>query len=59
MVAATLDNPHKRNALALDVMIELTETFQEVGATDALGVRDHVGDVREAVRGAGLGEDAT
>ena len=34
----TLNRPEKRNALALDVMIELTETLQEVGATDALGV---------------------
>jgi enoyl-CoA hydratase/carnithine racemase len=34
----TLDRPEKRNALALDVMVELTETLQEVGATDALGV---------------------
>lgn len=34
----TLNRPEKRNALALDVMVELTETLQEVGATDALGV---------------------
>ncbi len=34
----TLNRPEKRNALALDVMIELTETLQEVGATDTLGV---------------------
>ena len=29
----TLDRPEKRNALALDVMIELTAAFREVGAT--------------------------
>jgi len=34
----TLNRPEKRNALALDVMVELTETLQEVGATDARGV---------------------
>lgn len=34
----TLNRPEKRNALALDVMVELTETLQEVGATDTLGV---------------------
>ncbi len=34
----TLNRPEKRNALAFDVMVELTETLQEVGATDTLGV---------------------
>jgi enoyl-CoA hydratase/carnithine racemase len=34
----TLDRPEKRNALAIDVMLELTEAFRMVGASDALGV---------------------
>ena len=34
----TLDQPEKRNALALDVMLELTEAFQQVGRSEALGV---------------------
>jgi len=34
----TLDRPEKRNALALDVMVELTEVFEQVGDSDALGV---------------------
>ena len=34
----TLNRPEKRNALALDVMVELTRAFREVGATDATGV---------------------
>lgn len=34
----TLDRPEKRNALALDVMIEVTAAFAEVGSSDALGV---------------------
>ena len=34
----TLDRPEKRNALALDVMIELTEALRDVGGSDALGV---------------------
>ena len=34
----TLDRPEKRNALALDVMVELTEALTTVGASDALGV---------------------
>lgn len=34
----TLDRPEKRNALALDVMVELTAAFDEVGKSDALGV---------------------
>lgn len=34
----TLNRPEKRNALALDVMVELTEVFRAVGASDATGV---------------------
>ena len=34
----TLDRPEKRNALALDVMEEVTAAFEEVGGTDARGV---------------------
>ena len=34
----TLDRPDKRNALALDVMIELTAVLRAVGDSDALGV---------------------
>jgi len=34
----TLNRPEKRNALALDVMRELTEAFRDVGRSDALGV---------------------
>lgn len=34
----TLDNPDKRNVLALDVMLELTGALRDVGASDALGV---------------------
>jgi len=34
----TLDRPEKRNALALDVMVELTGAFRAVGDSDALGV---------------------
>ena len=34
----TLNRPEKRNALALDVMLELTQAFREVGAGDATGV---------------------
>lgn len=34
----TLNRPEKRNALALDVMVELTSTLREVGSSDALGV---------------------
>jgi enoyl-CoA hydratase/carnithine racemase len=37
-VTLTLDRPEKRNALALDVMIELTAAFAEAGATDARGI---------------------
>lgn len=34
----TLNRPEKRNALALDVMRELTQAFRDVGRSDALGV---------------------
>ncbi|MDO8361321.1 MAG: enoyl-CoA hydratase-related protein [Actinomycetota bacterium] len=34
----TLNRPEKRNALALDVMSELTQAFRDVGATEATGV---------------------
>lgn len=34
----TLDNPEKRNALALDVMVEVTAALRGVADTDALGV---------------------
>lgn len=34
----TLNRPEKRNALALDVMVELTAAFRDVAATDATGI---------------------
>ncbi|MGI9646038.1 MAG: enoyl-CoA hydratase-related protein [Ilumatobacteraceae bacterium] len=34
----TLDRPEKRNALALEVMTELTDALRATGETDALGV---------------------
>jgi enoyl-CoA hydratase/carnithine racemase len=34
----TLNRPEKRNALALDVMLELTEAFRAVGSSEATGV---------------------
>ena len=34
----TLDRPEKRNALAVDVMLELTAALRDVGASGALGV---------------------
>lgn len=34
----TLNRPEKRNALALDVMVELTDALRDVGSSDALGV---------------------
>ena len=34
----TLNRPEKRNALALDVMTELTQAFRDVAATDATGI---------------------
>ncbi len=38
VATVTLDNPQKRNALALDVMLELTEALREIARSDALGV---------------------
>jgi enoyl-CoA hydratase/carnithine racemase len=38
IATVTLDNPAKRNSLALDVMLELTDVLQAIGPTDALGV---------------------
>lgn len=38
VATVTLDNAAKRNALALDVMLELTDVLAEIGRTDALGV---------------------
>jgi len=38
VTTVTLDNPEKRNSLALDVMIEVTDVFREVANSDALGV---------------------
>jgi enoyl-CoA hydratase/carnithine racemase len=38
VTTVTLDNPAKRNALALDVMLELTDVFREIGGSEALGV---------------------
>ena len=38
VVTVTLNRPEKRNALALDVMQELTAALEEVGASNALGV---------------------
>jgi enoyl-CoA hydratase/carnithine racemase len=38
IVTVTLDWPEKRNALAMDVMRELTEVLREVGKSDATGV---------------------
>ena len=37
-VTVTLNRPEKRNALALEVMLELTATLAEVGESDARGV---------------------
>ena len=34
----TLNRPEKRNALALDVMLELTQALDDVARTDALGI---------------------
>lgn len=34
----TLNRPEKRNALAMNVMLELTEAFRHVGSSDAHGV---------------------
>ena len=38
ITTVTLDRPEKRNALALDVMAELTAALEAVGGTDARGV---------------------
>ena len=38
VATVTLDNPQKRNALALDVMLELTDALREIARSDALGV---------------------
>jgi enoyl-CoA hydratase/carnithine racemase len=38
VVTITLDRPEKRNALALDVMLEVTAAFEDAGSSDALGV---------------------
>ena len=38
IVTITLNRPEKRNALALDVMVELTSALRDVGSSDALGV---------------------
>jgi enoyl-CoA hydratase/carnithine racemase len=38
ITTVTLDRPEKRNALALDVMLELTDALREIGTSDALGV---------------------
>jgi enoyl-CoA hydratase/carnithine racemase len=38
VVTITLDHPQRRNALALDVMSALTSAFEQVAATEAVGV---------------------
>lgn len=38
ITTVTLNRPEKRNALALDVMLELTQALQAIGRSDALGV---------------------
>lgn len=38
ITTVTLNRPEKRNALAADVMAELTTVLRDVGASDALGV---------------------
>ena len=38
VVTITLDRPEKRNALALDVMLEVAAAFEAAGSSDALGV---------------------
>ena len=37
-VIVTLSNPAKRNALSLDVLLELTAAFEDIASSDALGV---------------------
>lgn len=38
IVTVTLDRPEKRNALALDVMLEVSSALRSAGESDALGV---------------------
>jgi enoyl-CoA hydratase/carnithine racemase len=38
IVTITLDRPEKRNALAMDVMLALTDALRSAGDTDALGI---------------------
>lgn len=38
VATVTLDNPQKRNALALDVMLEVTDALTAIDRSDALGV---------------------
>ena len=38
IVTVTLNRPEKRNALAVEVMEELTATLEAIGRSDALGV---------------------
>lgn len=38
IATVTLNRPEKRNALSLDVMLELTEALRQIGDSDALGV---------------------
>jgi len=38
VVTITLNRPEKRNALSLDVMVELTRAFEQTGESDALAV---------------------
>ena len=38
MATITLDNPDKRNVLALEVMLELTQAFRSVADTEATGI---------------------
>ena len=38
IATVTLDRPEKRNALALEVMVELTAVLREIGRGEALGV---------------------
>ena len=63
IVTITLDRPEKRNALAVDLMLELTEALATVGASDALGVIIaatgpvfSAGHVAEVVAGASFDE---
>jgi len=38
ITTVTLNRPEKRNALSMGLMLELTEAFRDVGASDALGM---------------------